>query len=190
MRWRNTASTSTTSHTRSTVLIPTIQLYPSLVRNSLQFLLTTFESIELSFIHQNQSQKHVIFTVISNILSIKSYWIIANIYSYICNAMGLASLQTHRFKNVTIRCKEDRETFRSNIIQQCWSNLMVTDAVLRSVPFFFMATALLVMGEVTCFLGHFAPKRRYCTFLSGVTFILSGTSWFFYSILPIISMNQ
>lgn len=37
-----------------------------------------------------------------------------------------------------------------------------------------MATALLVIGEIACFLGHFAPRRRYCTFLSGVTFILSG----------------
>jgi hypothetical protein len=37
-----------------------------------------------------------------------------------------------------------------------------------------MATGLLVIAEVACFLGHFAPKRRYCTFLSGVFFIISG----------------
>jgi len=48
------------------------------------------------------------------------------------------------------------------------------DAVLRSAPFFFMATGLLVIAEVACFLGHFAPRRRYCTFLSGVSFIISG----------------
>uniref|UniRef100_A0A0P5RW56 Voltage-dependent calcium channel gamma-5 subunit n=1 Tax=Daphnia magna TaxID=35525 RepID=A0A0P5RW56_9CRUS len=54
------------------------------------------------------------------------------------------------------------------------STLSIPYAVLRSAPFFLMATALLVIGEIACFLGHFAPRRRYCTFLSGVTFILSG----------------
>ncbi|EFX70146.1 hypothetical protein DAPPUDRAFT_328380 [Daphnia pulex] len=55
-----------------------------------------------------------------------------------------------------------------------WTLCYTNHAVLRSAPFFFMATALLVVGEISCFLGHFAPRRRYFTFLSGVTFILSG----------------
>ncbi|EFX76583.1 hypothetical protein DAPPUDRAFT_248685 [Daphnia pulex] len=55
-----------------------------------------------------------------------------------------------------------------------WTLCYTNHAVLRSAPFFFMATTLLVVGEISCFLGHFAPRRRYCTFLSGVTFILSG----------------
>jgi hypothetical protein len=41
-----------------------------------------------------------------------------------------------------------------------------------------MATGLLVIAEVACFLGHFAPRRRYCTFLSGVSFIISGKYYF------------
>lgn len=85
------------------------------------------------------------------------------------------------FYNATIQdYVENIGVLIKHTIKQCCSILVDTDAVLRSAPFFFMATALLVMGEVACFLGHFAPKRRYCTFLSGVTFILSGTSPFFY----------
>ncbi|XP_063886327.1 voltage-dependent calcium channel gamma-5 subunit-like isoform X2 [Scylla paramamosain] len=47
-------------------------------------------------------------------------------------------------------------------------------AVLRSCGFFLSAAGLLLAAEVLCVGGRCSPRRRYLTFLAGVTFIISG----------------
>ncbi|XP_042863661.1 uncharacterized protein LOC122247993 [Penaeus japonicus] len=46
--------------------------------------------------------------------------------------------------------------------------------VLRSVGFFLTAAILLSAAELLCINGHFCRRRRYFTFLAGITFVVAG----------------
>lgn len=60
---------------------------------------------------------------------------------------------------------------------------LLSDAAKRAAIFIFLSSAILLIGQLLCFLGHVCSRKRVCTFASGIAFILSG-------MLKITSMNN
>ncbi|XP_068230006.1 uncharacterized protein stg1 [Palaemon carinicauda] len=54
------------------------------------------------------------------------------------------------------------------------STMAIPHTVLKSVGFFLTAVVLLTLAEILCISGHCFSRRRFFTFLSGITFIISG----------------
>ena len=75
-------------------------------------------------------------------------------------------------------------------LENCFDIYFILDAVTQSAFFYFFASALLVIGQLCCCVGHFGRGKKLCTFLSGVLFIISGkpdtelSKYNYYSLRP------
>ena len=61
---------------------------------------------------------------------------------------------------------------------------------MKSSPYFLLSFLLLMIGEFLCFIGILKTSKKILTFISGVSFILSGIFWSYPSFEDIESRSS
>ncbi|XP_071536452.1 uncharacterized protein [Panulirus ornatus] len=92
-----------------------------------------------------------------------------------CTVSGLFTLCVTEVGKTEFRCSRidyfPKEAYSPDPLD---ATMAIPHTVLKSVGFFLTAAALLAVAELLCLNGHFCRRRRFLTFISGVTFVVAG----------------